>query len=153
MALFDQERIEHDFTAVLREVDRVVTTLDPHVVAYQNSWEIDEVLLPAEQHAFNNAIGASAAKPCGPHFAHFTPDQDYWARSDRANILWHQYDTSLDEAGLAAETRQLVDGNQRVTVVTHEHSPGVRLGAYTHEQSRARGMVCRAAGAFGGMNG
>ncbi|KKM80494.1 hypothetical protein LCGC14_1339400, partial [marine sediment metagenome] len=99
VALWDQERIQHDFGVVLGEVDRVVTTLDPHVVAYQNSWEIDEVLTTEQQHRLNNAIGKAADKPCGPHFSPaFKPDADYWAVSDRANLLWHQYDPDLDEA-------------------------------------------------------
>ena len=153
VSLWEQERIEFAVESAIRETPRVVAALDGIVTAFRNSWEEDEVLSLADQHRLNNAIGAAAGKPCGPHFAHFKPDHGYWAGSDRANILWHQYDNSLNEAGLAAETRRMIDQNSRVTVVPDEHSPAVRLGSYTHAASRSRGQACRDAGAVGGMNG
>lgn len=154
-SLWEQERIEFDLETAIRETPRVVAALDPHVIAFRNSWEINEVLDTDDQHLLNNLIGDVATKPSGPHFASFMPSDDYWQHSYRAALLWHQYDNSLDATGLAQETRKVINRTQgSVVVIADEHSPAVRhTPSYTHAQSQARAQACLDAGAFASNNG
>ena len=151
LSLWEQQRIKYDLQTAMDETRRIAAALDDHVLAVQVSWELNEVLDRAHRDELTGVVAGWFSKPVGRHFAAPEPGE---AGSVGDKILWHQSSNDLDNVRLDMDIQRTMRMNPDVTVVAHEHSPAIRQDpVYTVEESKERGDICVAAGAYGSLDG
>ncbi len=172
VGLFEQNTIEdRNWSDIERKAKTYIPRLNPWVVAFWDTWEVNEVAGVEDHHRLEDIIDEHTTKPHGLHFTGFKSEfpwynqdgsaVDYWKRN-KSRVVWMQYgfDTEIDKIQFrTGQLRKILDEagrNQKVVMAEGSiWGPNFWMDGPGHslDEAAQRGKAGMNGGAIARMNG